>query len=472
MADTGYGLSPTSYNSYASWLNQRRAAGRPVQPWEYTAMLEADLKAQGARRDKLAALDIEKQNSDRMMTWRENSTQQQADLEREKMGKASITGGISGITNTLGSAALYDTMSGGKLSNTVKGWFGSKPASTGNLNTPTTPPTDGVFGPPVTVNLPSTTPTTPQNFTPGFTADTTASTGTAPFANPQSYLKSMEAFDYGTFDPMAGGGGFTQAETMATLPKNADFLTDVTRATMDATNPAISGADILSGTVAAAPVIPVAQGAEEAMIAAGNLAEGGAGGLGGATAGVDLVPGIGGLVRAGMGIATGEDPLKAVVHGAGAAGGAIGGAMAGQALIPIPGVGAAIGAIIGGLGGDQIMGFMDDCIIVTACHGRDSQEVAITRKFRDTYMTPTQIRGYYMMAEKVAPLMAALPCIKDAVKEDTVDHLVSVMGYGLGFSHEKPTDTSRRVMSRFLMECTRLGKTVPSYTRRATGEVY
>jgi len=40
------------------------------------------------------------------------------------------------------------------------------------------------------------------------------------------------------------------------------------------------------------------------------------------------------------------------------------------------------------------------CVIITACTDPHSYEVRISRKYRDQFMSESQLRGYYMMAER------------------------------------------------------------------------
>ena len=46
---------------------------------------------------------------------------------------------------------------------------------------------------------------------------------------------------------------------------------------------------------------------------------------------------------------------------------------------------------------------LDDCIIVTCCHGRHSEQVDIAREYRTGSCRTAQIRGYYALADKVVP---------------------------------------------------------------------
>jgi hypothetical protein len=114
-------------------------------------------------------------------------------------------------------------------------------------------------------------------------------------------------------------------------------------------------------------------------------------------------------------------------------GGALAGAGAGAAIGSIvPGVGTAIGAGIGGLLGG-IGGALggDGCIIVTTATHPDSEEVNITRQYRDRFLDKETLRGYYVIAEKVVPLMKKYPLFKKLVKRVLVDNLIEYGRYAL-----------------------------------------
>jgi len=64
------------------------------------------------------------------------------------------------------------------------------------------------------------------------------------------------------------------------------------------------------------------------------------------------------------------------------------------------------------------------CIIVTACTSPDSEEVNITRAYRDKFLDPVTLRGYYMIADKIVPLMKKWPWFKKLIKKVLVDNLI------------------------------------------------
>jgi hypothetical protein len=134
--------------------------------------------------------------------------------------------------------------------------------------------------------------------------------------------------------------------------------------------------------------------------------------------------------------------------------GAVGGAAAGFA------VGGPIGAIIGGITG--LVG--GGCIIVTACNGKDSEEVKIARQYRNQFMTPEQIRGYYIIAESIVPKMGD-EGYKAYIKENLVDRLIEYGKYALGITEEKPSDVAIVTTTDFMKSCELLGNTVKKFTR-------
>lgn len=109
--------------------------------------------------------------------------------------------------------------------------------------------------------------------------------------------------------------------------------------------------------------------------------------------------------------------------------GAIGGGMAGAYLGYTIGAGtaiggpygAAIGAVVGIIGG-WLGG--KGCVIVTCCCGRDSEEVKVTRRFRDKFLNDTQLIGYYALANRVVPFLEKHAWARKLTKRLLVDRLV------------------------------------------------
>jgi hypothetical protein len=71
------------------------------------------------------------------------------------------------------------------------------------------------------------------------------------------------------------------------------------------------------------------------------------------------------------------------------------------------------------------------CIIVTTATHPDSEEVNITRAYRDKFLDKETLRGYYIIAEKVVPLMQKYRWFKKLVKKVLVDNLIEYGRYAL-----------------------------------------
>jgi len=148
-------------------------------------------------------------------------------------------------------------------------------------------------------------------------------------------------------------------------------------------------------------------------------------------------------------------------------GGAAAGAATGAAIGSIvPGVGTVIGGVIGGVVG-AIGG---SCIIVTACTSPDSEEVDITREYRDKFLSPEQLRGYYMIAEKIVPAICKWRIVKRIAKRLLVDNLIA---YGRHVLRNGPVPswTAKLVTRGFLWLCKKIGQRRESFTR-CNGEVF
>ena len=110
------------------------------------------------------------------------------------------------------------------------------------------------------------------------------------------------------------------------------------------------------------------------------------------------------------------------------------------------------------------------CIIVTACTDRYSPEVEITRQYRDHFLTNTDLRGYYALAEKIVPTLQHNKKVNTAVKKLLVDKLIDYGSYRLGLKN-KCRLSSRIISKLFLVTIRIIGIVIPQYTR-ANGEVY
>jgi len=110
------------------------------------------------------------------------------------------------------------------------------------------------------------------------------------------------------------------------------------------------------------------------------------------------------------------------------------------------------------------------CIIITACTDRNSPEVNIARQYRDHYMTIKEQRGYYRLAEKIAPLIYKYPLVKRFMYKHLVLNLIEYGKYALHKTDTTPSVVATLVTKTFLMVCGLLGNTHKQFTR-CNGEV-
>ena len=110
------------------------------------------------------------------------------------------------------------------------------------------------------------------------------------------------------------------------------------------------------------------------------------------------------------------------------------------------------------------------CIIVTACTDRDSYEVEVTRQYRDKFLTGTQLRGYYCLAEKLVPTIENNTTVRTLVKKHLVDRLVDYGEMKLGLKDNCKL-SSKVVSNLFLGLIKTVGFLIPQYTR-LNGEIY
>jgi len=111
------------------------------------------------------------------------------------------------------------------------------------------------------------------------------------------------------------------------------------------------------------------------------------------------------------------------------------------------------------------------CIIVTACTDRHSPEVEIAREYRDRYLTADQLRGYYMLAEKIVPVIESNGIVKRLVKKWLVDRLVDYGAVVLGKKPSRALRSSWIVSRAFLSLIRTVGKMREQFVR-CNGEVY
>jgi hypothetical protein len=96
------------------------------------------------------------------------------------------------------------------------------------------------------------------------------------------------------------------------------------------------------------------------------------------------------------------------------------------------------------------------CIIVSACTDRYSPEVDITRAFRDAFLGPVTLSGYYRIASAVVPWIERSVAIRGIVKRFLVDRLIDYGAFVLE-GKERRFKTSRVVSLGFLSLCRRVG---------------
>ena len=102
--------------------------------------------------------------------------------------------------------------------------------------------------------------------------------------------------------------------------------------------------------------------------------------------------GIGAVVNFGIGVLSGQDPVKAATQ----AGASAVGAVIGQALIPIPFVGGMIGSAIGGMVGGRVI-----CNELVRQGLMDRRNVILDYKFTKDHLTTQHVLGYHVWAVHV-----------------------------------------------------------------------
>jgi hypothetical protein len=125
-----------------------------------------------------------------------------------------------------------------------------------------------------------------------------------------------------------------------------------------------------------------------------------------------------------------------------------------------------VGAVIRG-----VSKVFKKCIIITACTSEDSQEVNIARKYRDGHMDRMELRGYYMIADRVVPKMERSKRFKRFVKWFLVDGIIDYCAYAVGDKADLPGRWSAFITKAFLSLCAYKGSRRSQYIR-ANGEVY
>lgn len=424
--------------SYLSILNQRRlTTNTRYSPDELNAIYGADISSRRATALKEQELAIQQQRNADEAAYRRGvleSTDKQLRAQKQSgiiSGIVSLPAYGTSIYNMGKEVGLWGTKTPATTDKTFTGAGSLKPDPSTFTGSDATTLATTQSGPP----------TAPVDYGMGYTATPGSSVaeGTMPgpgemYANPTnaSYYETLNASEgIPTFSAASGSTAATDASVYAS--------TYGTGIDVAGSGPGWGAAAPSAGVGSYIPVVG-------AGYVGGKLGE-----IGGNWAGEQL--GIGGERERSIG------------------GGVIGGAAAGAAMGSIvPVVGTAVGAVIGGIVGGVSAAFGGDggCIIVTACHGKDSKEVEIARKFRDKFMSPEEIRGYYVMAEKIAPVMRICKPIRDSIKTGLVDSLIEYGKFKLEIT-DKCSAKAVEISLRFIKNCGDIGKKIPKYIR-TTGE--
>jgi hypothetical protein len=108
------------------------------------------------------------------------------------------------------------------------------------------------------------------------------------------------------------------------------------------------------------------------------------------------------------------------------------------------------------------------CIIITACTSPYAYEVEVSRAYRDIYMTPRQVRGYYVLAEKTVPVIGETAA--KILKKIFVSPVVEYGEYKLNIRNSC-SRISKIISLSFLGVCSLLGRVKKTFTR-SNGEKY
>ena len=119
--------------------------------------------------------------------------------------------------------------------------------------------------------------------------------------------------------------------------------------------------------------------------------------------------------------------------------------------------GSYVGGVYGAIIGAGIGLLASECIIISVCTSKDSYEVEIARQFRDKYMGPYHLGGYYALAHRIAPLIDKSHFLKLIFKKFLVDRLADYGEWVLGMKPERQLKTSRIVTGGFLALCATVG---------------
>ena len=100
------------------------------------------------------------------------------------------------------------------------------------------------------------------------------------------------------------------------------------------------------------------------------------------------------------------------------------------------------------------------CLVVSACEGRESYEVDVTRAFRDTLMDAYSLTGYYVLAPFVSALEERFEWFRRVVKGCLVNHLIDYGEWVLGVKPHRERRGSKTISRAFLWTIRALGKRI------------
>jgi hypothetical protein len=100
------------------------------------------------------------------------------------------------------------------------------------------------------------------------------------------------------------------------------------------------------------------------------------------------------------------------------------------------------------------------CIIISACTDPHSYEVELSRVFRDRYLGPLTLSGYYALASLVAPTIKKYRGVRWFTHALLIKRLVDYGEWVLGLKSDMKRPLSRQVSTAFLGLCKWIGKGV------------
>lgn len=496
MPISTYNIPSSSLGKVRRFYEMKKAAGQKVQPWEIEAAMSAEFDSSNRQNMANRSFDMaQAQNEENNRIRREEIEGNKSGQNKAAIGNILTTGATlnylmkdpnvvdaSGKIITQGQTPLgkgfgYLKEGAGKVYDKVTG----APVTTAEVVPTTTAPTlpteglqfQGTPGSmyPETIQFQGTPGSmyATENIIPtAYNAETVAMMGETAPAGDSAIAIGEQAYQ------AALAEGATVAE--ATQAGYAAMEAATSAAPVGS---ALADTGMLMGEASAADIAASSAAADTAI--AGEGAWGMAGGTGAAPAGVYAGPAVAGYAapkiidaihgdsmenlghNATLGLISNEKTAKTVGGGlAGAGAGALTGAAMTSWSGPGAIVGAAIGAIAGALGSS-------DCIIVTACTHANSEEVNVTREYREKFLTPVDLRGYYLIGEMVVPWIKRFPAVKWIVKRILVDSLISYGRYKL-YGKKKPGILPTMITKGFLTLCRTIGSRRASYVR-LNGEV-